>query len=134
MPTAQNCCREKILNAISALKPVDHINIHLALCLFYIFKGHQWKLGSCESRAVRLEGSFNCADRPLVCGVPSWNLLSYLQMRENVCRSEEGVAHGDAPAGMGALNATTALTLRQKRVPVCLTGWSQRLRNSETSQ
>lgn len=29
-----------------------------------------------------------------------------------MCRSEEGVAHGDAPGGVGALNATTALALK----------------------
>lgn len=38
------------------------MNTNLVLCLFYIFRGPQWKLGSYEDRIlVHLEGIFNSA-------------------------------------------------------------------------
>ena len=55
--------------------------------------------------------------------LPGTCFLSYLQMRENVCRSEEGVAHGDAPGGVGALDATTALALKTE-TGTCTLHWA----------
>lgn len=107
-------------------KPVDHIKHSSGSRFVYIFKGHQWKLGSCRRRAVRLE-ALSIVQTDLW---PARSFLepalSYLQCGRT-CAGQRGRYTRDAPGGVGALNATTALALKTETGTCRFTGQSQRL-------
>lgn len=104
----------------------------MVVCLFYILKGRQRKLGSYENRTlVHLEGSFNSA-QIFDLSFSFLEPVSSSANGENVYRSEAGGAGGNALHGVDALNTTVALDFK-----ICKLHWVvKRLGNSkfETSK